>query len=236
MSRNPPWERDELILALDLYFSVGARISPNHPEVKALSKVLNKLDIHPFELRKNKFRSSNSIHLKLQNYLAIDPAYHGKGLPHGGNAEREVWNEFHNNRTLLGKIADTICSTTAIQSPELYLTNESDESAFPEGRIVYQLHRKHERNRGLVRKKKERFLINQGSLYCEVCGFNFENVYGLKGKGFIECHHNVPVSDLVPGNKTRLRDLTLVCSNCHRILHRYRPWISVEELSKLVED
>ena len=46
--RNPPWQRDELILALDLYFRHRPdTISKKHPEVAALSELLNKLPIHP---------------------------------------------------------------------------------------------------------------------------------------------------------------------------------------------
>ena len=44
MARNPPWTRDELILALDLYFKVNPlHTSGNHPEIKSLSVLLNKL-------------------------------------------------------------------------------------------------------------------------------------------------------------------------------------------------
>jgi hypothetical protein len=37
MAKNPPWTRDELILALDLYFRVGRKqVDPPHPEVITL--------------------------------------------------------------------------------------------------------------------------------------------------------------------------------------------------------
>jgi 5-methylcytosine-specific restriction protein A len=46
--RNPPWQRDELILALDLYFRHRPdTISKKHPDVGALSGLLNALPIHP---------------------------------------------------------------------------------------------------------------------------------------------------------------------------------------------
>jgi 5-methylcytosine-specific restriction protein A len=35
---------------------------------------------------------------------------------------------------------------------------------------------------------------------------------------------------LRPGTKTRLIDLALVCANCHRMLHRSRPWPTIAEL------
>jgi 5-methylcytosine-specific restriction protein A len=47
MAKNPPWTRDELILALDLYFRVGRKqVDPPHPEVIALSTLLNERIIH----------------------------------------------------------------------------------------------------------------------------------------------------------------------------------------------
>lgn len=70
------------------------------------------------------------------------------------------------------------------------------------------------------------------TLACEVCGFDFEAVYGELGRGFIECHHVVPLSE--GQRKTSLRDLALVCSNCHRMAHRRRPWPAVAELRALL--
>jgi 5-methylcytosine-specific restriction enzyme A len=32
-----------------------------------------------------------------------------------------------------------------------------------------------------------------------------------------------------------LADLALLCSNCHRMIHRTKQWLTVEELKKLVE-
>jgi predicted HNH restriction endonuclease len=75
---------------------------------------------------------------------------------------------------------------------------------------------------------------NNGKLACDVCDFDYTTVYGDLGVGFIECHHRIPVSDLQPGAKTKLSDLALVCANCHRMLHRKRPWLTIEVLRNLV--
>lgn len=58
--------------------------------------------------------------------------------------------------------------------------------------------------------------------------------YGEVGKDFIECHHTVPVSELTEGMKTKLSDMALVCSNCHRMLHRKRPWLRLSDLKALL--
>ena len=44
--RNPKWHRDEIILALDLYFDKDlGTISSKNPKIIALSELLNKLPI-----------------------------------------------------------------------------------------------------------------------------------------------------------------------------------------------
>jgi hypothetical protein len=53
--------------------------------------------------------------------------------------------------------------------------------------------------------------------------------YDNRGYGFIECHHNRPVSEMDGAGEVRLDDLSLLCSNCHRMIHRARPWITVGE-------
>lgn len=74
-----------------------------------------------------------------------------------------------------------------------------------------------------------------GSLGREVCGFDFEVAYGSLGHDFIECHHLRPLSDSGP-TKTHLGDLALLCSNCHRMAHRGRPWPSLGQLKSLVSN
>ena len=69
---------------------------------------------------------------------------------------------------------------------------------------------------------------------CEACGFDFEQTYGNLGKDFAECHHSKPVSELKPGEKTKLTDLRIVCANCHRMIHRVRPWKTVAQINALV--
>ncbi|MCB9108740.1 MAG: HNH endonuclease [Anaerolineales bacterium] len=57
-----------------------------------------------------------------------------------------------------------------------------------------------------------------------------------KGSGFIEAHHTIPVSDMEPGQATRVEDIALICSNCHRMLHRTRPWLSIGMLKELLKN
>ncbi|MDP3113107.1 MAG: EVE domain-containing protein [Thermodesulfovibrionales bacterium] len=113
-------------------------------------------------------------------------------------------------------------------------TGESDVSEFPEGHAAYVLHRKRERSASLIQQAKTSAIKKFGSLYCQVCGFDFSLNYGRIGEGYIEAHHTIPVSELNENSVTRVQDIALVCSNCHRMLHRRRPWLSINELTTLL--
>jgi hypothetical protein len=111
-----------------------------------------------------------------------------------------------------------------------------DEEAFsfPEGRVKYALHKRRERNPHLVEEAKRRASRKNPDLPCAVCAFSFVEAYGSVGEEYIEAHHTVPVSQLRKNASTRVEDIVLVCSNCHRMLHRRRPWITARRLKKLV--
>ena len=101
---------------------------------------------------------------------------------------------------------------------------ESDET-----KVKLVWHYRRERNQKLVKEKKELVIKEKGFLECEVCNFVFEDMYGERGKDFIECHHIIPLSELEPGTLTTLKDLALLCANCHRMIHK-RKNTTVEEL------
>ena len=90
-----------------------------------------------------------------------------------------------------------------------------------EGAKQLRSHYRRERSSKLISTKKEQFQKEHGSLFCEICGFSFNNTYPESlGKGFIEAHHKIPLSKIESTVKTTLDDLLLVCSNCHRMIHR----------------
>lgn len=113
--------------------------------------------------------------------------------------------------------------------------SEGGDTEFPEGNEYERKHRLRERNKKLVVEAKNRFKSKHGRLYCEACKFDFEATYGGAGDGFIEVHHTIPVCELSSGAKTNIADVALVCSNCHRILHRRRPWLTIPALRKLLK-
>lgn len=72
---------------------------------------------------------------------------------------------------------------------------------------------------------------------CKVCGFNFEIAYGEHGRNYIEVHHLVPISTLPESSSINPKeDLTVLCSNCHRMIHRRRDMLfSIEELRSILQ-
>ena len=235
-SRNPPWTRDELILALDLYFRVNPiKTTAQNPLIRELSRLLNTLPFHPASEHRRAYRNPTGVYMTLCTFLRFDPDYKGKGL-RGNSLGQQVWDEFANDRTRLGTIAKAIQSaaiTLATHEPQ-HLPGEEDENEFPEGRVLACIHRLRERNPALVKRKKEQVLLEKGHLSCEVCGFDFQEVYGSLGAGFAECHHGTPLSELPGSRVSKIADLAIVCANCHRMLHRARPWMSVEDLRGLI--
>ena len=98
---------------------------------------------------------------------------------------------------------------------------------------MYRLHKYRERNPKIIEAKKKYVLKQKNSLTCEVCNFDFEVAFGSLGKGYIECHHIEPISNYEKGKVTKIEDLALVCSNCHRMLHRKIETLSLEELRRI---
>lgn len=118
----------------------------------------------------------------------------------------------------------------------IYTVAEGEDyaSEYPEGRQLYVRHRKLERNSKLAKAAKNVRLKQTGDLRCDVCGFSFKTRYGPLGAGFIEAHHTVPISQFKGQRITRVADIALVCSNCHRMLHKANPLLSIAALRRLL--
>ncbi len=110
-----------------------------------------------------------------------------------------------------------------------------NDTEFPEGKLVERKHKARERNSKVIDVAKNNFKSQHGRLFCKVCGFDFEENYGGLGMDFIEGHHTLPVSAMEDNHKTRPDDIAIVCSNCHRMLHKRRPWLELNELKKIIK-
>lgn len=95
--------------------------------------------------------------------------------------------------------------------------NEELTGEFPEGKVIERIHKSRERNSQVIQIAKHNFKTKYGKLFCQIYGFYFEATYGEIGKDFIEAHHTIPVSEMKP------EDITMLCSNCHKMVHKRRP-------------
>lgn len=104
---------------------------------------------------------------------------------------------------------------------------EDDEEGLGEENLHrLREHKRVERNKKLAARAKK-----VHGYACKACGFDFEKHYGALGAGFIEAHHLTPVSEL-RGERVLLdprRDFTVLCSNCHCMIHRSEFVSRVEE-------
>ena len=237
---NPDWNRDELILALDAYLQwKGMPPAKTSPEIQALSHSIGAIQGTLGTEKNPTFRNTNGVYMKLMNFRRFDPAFTslGKaGLSRGNHLEEEVWQTFSSQPERLAHVAVTIrniVNSGEIADSTMRLEDGMVEAI--EGRIVTVLHYRRERAKHLVDRKKAQAIASDGTLSCEVCGFNFAMRYGGRGEGFIECHHTKAVETLGDGKPTRLSDLALVCANCHRMIHSKRPWLTLLELKGILQ-
>jgi 5-methylcytosine-specific restriction protein A len=105
------------------------------------------------------------------------------------------------------------------------------QDEFDEGREREIRSNRMERNRKAVEAAKRKH-----GLKCQVCGLVFGETYGSHGAGFIEVHHMIPVADAARRGKQKvaLQELAVLCSNCHRMIHRGGRLLSLDELRYIV--
>ncbi len=102
---------------------------------------------------------------------------------------------------------------------------------FPEGAVRREEVNRYERDpraRGLC-------LAHWGSR-CAACELDFGERYGPLGLGFIHVHHLLELSAVGPGyHVDPINHLRPVCPNCHSMLHRRQPALSIDELRMLLQ-
>ncbi|MDQ0309275.1 5-methylcytosine-specific restriction protein A [Kitasatospora herbaricolor] len=236
-SRSPKWTRDELILACDVVARNGWQgLSASDPRIAELSDLLQLLAAYPPELRAVEYRNRNGAAYKTLNIASVHPAYTGDPTNHG-QLDREVLQAFLDRPAEMAQAAQLL--RDGLRDGTLQPVRPDDEDAdddevsAPEGRVLYRRHRTRERSKKLREKKIASVLKKGDPLACEACDFDFAQVYGERGKGYIEVHHVVPLHE-AGESTTKLTDLAVICSNCHRMIHRSAPWPTPAQLRVLV--
>lgn len=164
----------------------------------------------------------------------VDPEHNQPGLSKNNQLQETVWKEFIDSPLLLHRTTEAIQAAIAPEALEESAVPTDEEDVFPEGHILTRQHLHRERNRAAVVAKIDQVWRRDGRLACEACGFDFLDFYGELGRGLAECHQVVPLAEAVFSRKTRLADLAIVCANCHRMLHRSRPVLTVDNLKSLI--
>lgn len=231
------WTRDEIILACDLVEKNGWRsLESSDKGVIELSKLLRANPLHPQQVRIPTFRNPNGVAMKTANIATSHPDYKGKGT-NGNKLDQEVLLMFlaepARMRAAAAEIRAEILLGNFVPPTEEYFDDEDHEAG--EGRLLLSRHRRRERSPKLRRQKIEQAKKAGIPVSCEVCDFDFHVTYGPRGEDFIEVHHVLPLH--ASGEiKTKLVDLAMLCSNCHRMIHRGNPWLTPAQLRVLIKE
>ena len=118
---------------------------------------------------------------------------------------------FHRNKQSTGKQLELIEEDIEIQ----------------EGRKRQTKSTAYERSAAVRKAAIEYYRRKDGHIVCVICNFDFYEVYGDRGKDFIEIHHETPLYETDGEERTiflseAVKNVKPVCSNCHRIIHRKR--------------
>jgi 5-methylcytosine-specific restriction protein A len=161
--------------------------------------------------------------------VAFYKAYRTSNLPGEGGLVSDL-------RAMLG-LYDLLVSRGGVDNVEGALEAAADQESADlyksvEERRQYVRHNRIDRrSTAAIQAKKVHGFICQG------CGFDFEAVYGELGREYIEAHHLIPLSSLPEGKSVPMdpkTDFAVLCSNCHRMVHRRKEPLSVEALKSLV--
>lgn len=212
-------------------------LRPNDPETLVLSARLRNLSIHSKSLRPANFRGPDSVSRKSADVMTAHSSYAGRQTK-GGRLTAEVVKEFERRQNLATTKSDAFPTTVGVGDPEFSKIPTAKLEIDPakivqEGTTLEQVIFTRERDPSIRKSKIRSVTVAGGLIACEVCDFDFGTSYGRRGQGYIEVHHRIPLHVTGP-TRTTLEDLALLCSNCHRMIHHTSPWLTVDELKKIV--
>ncbi|HEY9809147.1 MAG TPA: HNH endonuclease [Halomicronema sp.] len=143
----------------------------------------------------------------------------------------------HQSESEINKVYDFLSQGYSIKGTELnaasaarIFPDEVTEETFREGAVRQVSVNAYERD-----PKARQKCIEYYGLDCSVCSFNFSKVFGQLGEGFIHVHHLRPISEIRSEYEVDpIKDLRPVCPNCHAMIHRHSPPLSIEEIKMLL--
>lgn len=100
------------------------------------------------------------------------------------------------------------------------------DEEFEEGAVVQVLVNRYERDPAA----RERCIQYYGTS-CVVCGLSLGKQYGPEVDGLIHVHHLKPIAS-GQSSVDPVRDLRPVCPNCHAVIHRTNPPLTLEQVQR----
>ena len=151
------------------------------------------------------------------------------GKKHGPLLEPEI-NAFY-DAFAQQYMASRGASDTDTNAPEIMPGELPPTRSYREGTVRQILVNAYERSR----EAREECIAKYGA-QCVVCGFDFGAAYGSVAKGFIHVHHLRQVSDVGEAYQVNpVTDLRPVCPNCHAVIHKTDPPMSIDAVRALLE-
>jgi 5-methylcytosine-specific restriction protein A len=227
------------------YLSLGVGVTNIRLEFKRIKKIEEVLSIQtsnilarieqipngftPISNTPIKLRSNTSKNTSLAKYYedgcVISKFYSANSLPTDLELKLDIQNilDVYNNITYntLSDSADSVVEQ--IKDFPKFVGIEKIKEVKQHLRI--------ERNQKLIKEVKKRKGYD-----CECCGMNFEKQYGEIGKNFIEAHHKQPIHTLT-GDIVHLdaeNDFYVLCSNCHRMIHKLEDPSDLAQLKNIL--
>lgn len=122
------WTRDELILAMNLYYKTPfGKLHNRNPEIIQLAKLID--------------RTSSSVAYKLVNLASLDPSLQARGIKGAVNAsklDRAIWNEFYEHWDILPFESEKLLAK--MKKVSIEKLNNIPESELPkEGKVREQM-------------------------------------------------------------------------------------------------
>lgn len=127
-------------------------------------------------------------------------------------------------------LLDLLCTLLSLLvEAEVWTTEGDDDTELGalEGEKLLATVTKYERSR-----YNRALCLRYFGFTCKGCGTHMETKYGPLGQDVIHVHHIVPVSQM--GGAYRLnpiKDLVPLCPNCHNVVHRISPPLTILELN-----
>jgi 5-methylcytosine-specific restriction enzyme A len=156
-----------------------------------------------------------------------------------GNLEKQQWTPQSSGISVKPELVDELeavwfnfLTTQKIRYNPYGLNDSETSEKYTEGTVSQVTQTKYERN-----PYARTACIKYYGYKCSVCEFDFKKQYGELGANFIHVHHLTKISTIGQIYEVDpIKDLRPVCPNCHAMLHRQDPPLTIENLKNIIAD